>query len=544
MRRKSALAWVGSLTSLAAVVAAWLVLGPIGLGGSTGYTFIIGSSMEPKLEKGDLVLVRSGSDYKVGDAVAYKSKALDRIVLHRIVEQRGDTFVLKGDANDFTDPGVATSSDMIGKYWIKIGGAAPVLEWMRQPLHAAVLAGLLGLMVFGRSAGVVVRRGRKRRPDAPRPRTTSPGTMPPWQPLAVGGSLALLASAILGVFALNVPPTRTVPAERIYVQNGAFAYGGPVRRSAAYPDGHISAGDAVFTKLVHELPVAFDWRFDAEQKDDVRGTAQLTAEVTDGIGWSHRLLLAPRRAFTGSELHLAGTLDLDAVQAALRRFELATGTHAGSYQVRLLPEIQVTGTVGARPVDDSFMPSLRLTLDQLRLAPAESTDPDNPNGLVRETAAAGTVVAPNHLSLLGRQFSLDRVKLVAAGGALASLLALLFALLARRARPEDEIGRVNARYGRGIVRVSDALPPPYVDVMTIEELARVAERYDRLILQCDRTESFFVGDDGVNYRWRTSRQEALDQALTVERRDPAARPWAARPESASAVDVSPARATR
>ena len=531
MRRKSALAWLGGFASVAAVVAAWLVLGPIGLGGSTGYTLIVGSSMEPKLHKGDLVLVRKASDYGVGDLVAYKSRTIDRVLLHRIIALKGAGYVTKGDSNGFTDPGVATRSDVIGEYWLRIGGAAPVFEWIRQPLHAAAFAGLLGLLLLGGGSGAAVKRRRGRRSDTPKPERASP-SLQSWHPVVLVAAVALLASAALGAVAFLVPGTETVPVEQFYRQSGEFSYGGKVPRSVAYPNGLVRSGDAVFTMLVGELPVAFDWRLETAQQSDLDGTAGLVAEVTDGAGWTRRLSLAPRQTFTGTETRVTGVLDLASLRAMLHRFERITGTHAGSYQVRLLPEVRFKGTVDGQPVEGDFMPSLRLTLDQLRLAQTESTDPESPNGLVREQAVPGTALAPNDLSVLGRHFALSRVKLVAAVGAAASLLALLLALLAqRRLGIGDDAARARARYGTRIVGVAEGPPPPYVEVTSIEELALIAERYDRLILDGNGSGAFYVEDDGVSYRWRSAAEGGGTSAADSEQRNLDLRPWVRGPDS-------------
>ena len=96
------------VVSLAAVVAAaaaaWFFLAPVQLGGSTSYAVIYGSSMEPHLHRGDLVILRSQSGYERGQVVGYHSRELHRNVLHRIVGVRGSHFVFKGDNNSFLDP--------------------------------------------------------------------------------------------------------------------------------------------------------------------------------------------------------------------------------------------------------------------------------------------------------------------------------------------------------------------------------------------------------------------------------------------------------
>ena len=73
-----------------------------------------GTSMEPTLHAGDLVVVRPQDDYRVGDVVAYRSEQLGTIVLHRIIAREGDRYVFKGDNNSWIDEERPTADDLIG----------------------------------------------------------------------------------------------------------------------------------------------------------------------------------------------------------------------------------------------------------------------------------------------------------------------------------------------------------------------------------------------------------------------------------------------
>jgi hypothetical protein len=87
------------------------------------------------------------------------------------------------------------------------------------------------------------------------------------------------------------------------------------------------------------------------------------------------------------------------------------------------------------------------------------------------------------------------------------------------------------------VRVADASSDLAVDVNDFEDLARIAERYGRLILQDERTDAFLVEDDGVSYRQQPPRTMADASAASPtssrngnrrtlpERRNRDARPW-------------------
>lgn len=118
---------------VSAIVLAYVYLAPTTLGGSTVYSFTYGTSIEPKLHKGDLIVVRKGGTPAVGDAVLYNNRDLRQHVLHRIIRVEGDRFVLKGDNNAFIDTFQPTRADLVGKLWFKVGAAGRVTGWAASP---------------------------------------------------------------------------------------------------------------------------------------------------------------------------------------------------------------------------------------------------------------------------------------------------------------------------------------------------------------------------------------------------------------------------
>lgn len=93
-----------------------------------GYTMfeVISGSMEPAIDKWDVILVEVGGDYKKGDIVSFKSEGA--FVTHRVVEVKGDTYITKGDTNNTVDKPL-TKDMIVGKVvrvfkgvgiWIKV----------------------------------------------------------------------------------------------------------------------------------------------------------------------------------------------------------------------------------------------------------------------------------------------------------------------------------------------------------------------------------------------------------------------------------------
>jgi signal peptidase I len=118
--------------------------------------------MAPDLQRGDLVLVRSGHEPGVGDVVLYRDPAMGVRVLHRVIRVESGRLVLQGDANDFVDDARPRPGDVIGSYWFSIPHGGSVLLWLEQPLHAALLAFVLTILTLAGSPS----RGREKREEA------------------------------------------------------------------------------------------------------------------------------------------------------------------------------------------------------------------------------------------------------------------------------------------------------------------------------------------------------------------------------------------
>jgi signal peptidase I len=138
-------------TAVIAVVlglGAWLLFAPAELGGATRYAVVEGASMEPGLHQGDLALVRAGHEPGVGDVVLYRDPALGVRVLHRVIRVEEGRLVIQGDANDFVDDARPRPSEVIGSLWFSVPRVGSALLWLRQPIHAALLAFILTIVAL------------------------------------------------------------------------------------------------------------------------------------------------------------------------------------------------------------------------------------------------------------------------------------------------------------------------------------------------------------------------------------------------------------
>lgn len=86
---------------------------PFIMGADGSYTVMSGS-MSPALNPGDLVIVKEEEPIDIGDMVTVESDEFT--YTHRVVEKlEGDSFRLKGDANEEPDQSLIEASQIIGK---------------------------------------------------------------------------------------------------------------------------------------------------------------------------------------------------------------------------------------------------------------------------------------------------------------------------------------------------------------------------------------------------------------------------------------------
>ena len=506
MRGLSRIRLLAGTGALVLLVAAWILLGPRQLGGSASYAVVAGSSMEPQIHRGDLVVARSRAHYKIGDAVVYHNAQLDQNVLHRIVRRDGPRFVLKGDNNDFIDPIHPKQGDLIGRLWFTAPGLGRVVEWLRVPLHAAVVAALASLLAFGvggsgrrlRStprAGALARRARALRPALP-----NAGAPVAWL------VAALVASLMLGVVAFTRHSASAV-TNGAWKQRGTFSYSAPAPRGPVYPAGRLVTGDTVFLRLVPAVNVHFDYRLAAPFADRLAGTAGLELTVLGANGWKSSMQLSPSKRFRGDHVLVEGRLQLAQLRSLISSVERLTGTTSPGYTVTIQPRIAVRGEVGGTRVRVAFAPPLTFALDELHLQlqqPIASTPGAAPSNALHPAQSA-VVTGPAAVVSVG-PLSLGVARVVAVLGVLASLfgLAALGGLVPLGRAPGEEIP---ARYRSMLVSVGkpkhSAVEGWVVDVDSFEALGQLADHYDRLILhqRHPKGESYLVEEGGVAYRY-------------------------------------------
>jgi signal peptidase len=88
---------------------------------------VVGDSMLPNLHNGDLAFAYNTDDLKVGDIVTYEQLGEKFTIVHRIMEIKGDGYVIKGDNNPIPDPLTVKRDQIYGK----VAFVVPLLGYPR-----------------------------------------------------------------------------------------------------------------------------------------------------------------------------------------------------------------------------------------------------------------------------------------------------------------------------------------------------------------------------------------------------------------------------
>jgi len=494
----------------------WFYFAPVGLGGSASYVVTDGVSMEPHFHTGDLVLVRSQSSYKVGEIVAYHSRALHTVVLHRIIGREGARYIFKGDNNNFVDFEHPAPNQLIGSVWLHLPGAGATLATLRSSGLIAVLA-VIGTLLLAGATFRRHRRLRRRERRAAENAGRSPGqpALDVRQP-AVGvlalGAVALLPFLVLAAIAFTRPATAVVPVAVPYRQSGTLSYTANAAPGPAYPDNRAGTGDPLFTHVVNTAEVSFAYRFRSAASHSIRGRAAIYASIVSTDGWRTTFPLGSPTYFQGDRAVVSARLDLDAVLAMVRRVEETTAV-SGSDTLTLVPQVSTTGTLASAPLHTSFSPPFRFSLDQLELQPAPAASGSlsgQPSASPFSASSSGSATAsrsqPRYISLGVARMSVATARWISLGGLLAVLIATTAMLALARLRDRDMPAGARSRYRHLLVpvaRVGQSPGAAVIEVTDMDALARIAEHYDRSILYESSAEgdSFWVTDESGQFRY-------------------------------------------
>ncbi|MBV9098807.1 MAG: hypothetical protein JO079_12200, partial [Frankiaceae bacterium] len=471
-----------------------------------------GISMEPKFHTGDLAVVHPQRDYRVGEITAYHNRMLHTVVLHRIVAIHGSEYTFKGDNNTWLDAERPDRSQLIGALVLRVpaGGA-----W----LHRLLQPPLLGVLAFAMVAAGGVRRGRRKRQMSRhasprgRPYRRRPATDHSTVLVTVAAIAAVVVTGVLTAAAWLLPARQPHPQKTQRTATMALSYTAAVRPSAAYDGTVVTAPQPLFRSVTDTVTLHVDYR-------GAPGRMRVDARLSTPGGWTSTINLARPFDVSGDTAGLRVPVRLAALDGRARAASKVTG----------LPATPITVTVVPSVTDRSghvFAPQFTLTLTPTALTVVE------PGGLTAKDSVpvTKTVMAPATVRVMGHTASVATARRVTTvASTLAVLVAIALWAAAAVHRSRGEAARIQRRWRAILLDVEPIPTPPgrpVVDVPVFSALARLAERYELLVMHWDRSgvHTYVVQDGTTVFRYRTG----------------APAPTSRDNEAKSGLDVVPAR---
>lgn len=492
---------------------AWFVFLPVQYGGKVVFVIIDGISMEPGFHQGDLVVLRARREYHVGEAVAYYAPDLQTYVFHRIVAEDRDRFLLKGDNNGWVDLYSPAKSEIVGKEWFRLPALGQAIQRFALPLRL-VLVGAVGSVIG------VVQRKKVRSQGRRKSRRWFPLFLEKLLQDSLGvkleevmmilGTLALI-SFILGVFAFMNPVWRTVTREIPYEQQGEFSYTGRAS-GGVYEADLVQSGDPLFLQLVCQVQAGFRYRFSGEQAENLAGKYTLYARVSTQSGWQRKVVLQPEQAFQGDAYQVQTDLDVCQFDRLIEEVNLNTGISASRYQLEIVADTRISGKLKGKDFQADFSPKLVFSSDRLHLWLEES----EPGVRPLRTTSSGFIPDPyqevNTLPFFNLQIGIPLARLLAVMGMGLSIATMIFLnKYYRGSAMGNKDLAIRMKYGHMLVDVQGKSLQPsgnLLDVSSVDDLARLAEKYDSMILHASdgQFKGYLVQGNGLTYRFHSEEQ--------------------------------------
>jgi len=470
---------------LVLMAALWFTFAPVQFGGQTTYIMIAGASMEPSLHYGDLVVAREELPYEVGEVVTYRHPTIGPVI-HRIIDRTGDTYTFKGDNNDWIDSYKPTSAELIGKSWIRIPGAAKLLQKLRSSSGIILLSLAIGFMVlltFSRNS--LLGDEQPKKDEQPVTKRSKPLSFSSYLEGTLFALFAVLLGAILlGIFAFINPLTQSVPADIPYDHRGAFSYEA-VGSSGVYDDGKIQSGDAIFHALTHEFDLAFNYQLSTPEIKNIKGSYRILLEVSEPNGWRRQIELSPETEFQGESFSTKVPISLGHILTLVYRLKIYTDLTRQVFNVDIIPVVKVQGTLGDQTFEDSFAPRLSFLLDDVQLylggsSPfGEGTDPLKP---VQSGFLPRQQQIPATLNILGLKPTVQTARWIAGVAFGVSLLVIATILVPfLRASMQSPSEKIRIQFNEVLLDIRE-LPVKAasddIEVDRFEDLAKLAEKTD------------------------------------------------------------------
>ena len=478
----------------------WLGMAPTQLGGQVTYVIVNGNSMEPRFHLGDLVIVRETAAYRVGDAVTYQNPELGSYVFHRIINTELDRFILQGDNNSWLDSYHPGQEEIIGKLWVHIPYLGKAIEWVRLPINLAIIVALFGGVLM---AGMIKQPSQSPKGNY-KPINNNFGKSLEGAFIVIG--ILALTFLSLGIFAFTRPLTRT-GSDIQYQQEGSFFYSA-AGTPGIYDTETVRAGEPIFPSLTCQLNAGFNYNLTGNQAQGTSGIYQMYARILDEqSGWQRTIPLISETAFGGNSYLSLAPVDLCQVQSIVNMVEQETGLSSNFYTLEIISHIDVTSNISGIQISDTFDPRMVFRFDKVHFFLASNSEAVDPLHSVKSNVASNPQLQANTISIFGWEVTVQLIRGIALLGlGLALGASLIPGWYLFGASSQNQEARIRLKYGGLLMDVYEggSIEPArrIVDVASIDDLARLAERQNMMIMhmKLNFLHYYMIQVNGTTYR--------------------------------------------
>lgn len=490
-----------NLLMVVCFLAIWYFFAPGSLGGRVEYVIVNGNSMEPDYQRGDLVIIAQASSYQVGDVVTYRDNQIEAYVIHRIIGEESGRYILKGDNNSWIDNTRPDRTQILGKQWLFIPKVGQQIFWLRKPLNMALVTLVLG---GGIIFSMVMQSDQEKTP--PKRRRKQKSNIGILEYVLYGLSIFVFLFLVLTIFSFT-KPVMDKAAPIPYQQTGVFSYSAN-GSTTVYDDGQVETGEPVYLKSACVVDFQYSYSFNGPDLEFISGTNALSAVIqNDKTGWKKTLELSPRNSFNAVGFVNNASLDLCNLISMIRGIEEETGVRNSIYSVIIQSEILVEGILAGVQFRDMYTQPLYFKLDDVQFYLSGNSSETKPSFLSRENSIDNPLMVEKDINFLGTKISVKLIRALSILGMLISLCAVVILwLYIDHLSKVDRNGYIRLKYGQIIIETAISgwdKSIMIVDVVNIDELAKIANRHNTMILHTFRDAKHFylVENEGTVYRY-------------------------------------------